>query len=62
MIEQTTQTIGKTRAIVISNFKTSGHSPQDKISNLLHREAGINRANRFDKAGQARYNNKVNAV
>ena len=37
--EQTTQTIGKTRFIVVSKFKADGLSVEDKISRLLQREA-----------------------
>ena len=38
MTEQTVKTIGKTKAIVVSNFKSSGQSVDDKIKNLLRRE------------------------
>jgi len=37
--EQTTQTIGKIRFIVVSKFKADGLSVEDKISWLLQREA-----------------------
>ena len=62
MTEQTTQTIGKTKAIVISNFKNTGHSAHDKISNLLRREAETNYANRLDNADKARYTRQTIAV
>jgi len=56
--EKTTQIVGKMKFTVISNFKAEGHSPQDKISNLLHRETGLKR---LDKASTARYNELANA-
>ena len=62
MTEQTIQTIGKTKAIVISNFKSTGHSAHDKISNLLRREAEKNNANRLDNADKARYTRQTIAV
>jgi len=60
--EQTTQTIGKARFIVVSSFNPTGQSAQENIAKLLRREAGLDPAKRFDNTGQARYNKKVNTV
>jgi len=57
--EQATQTVGKIRFIVTSNYKDAGHSVQDKLSNLLAREAQINR---LDNVEQARYNEPASTV
>ena len=58
--EQTSQVIGKIKFIVTSNFKTTGNSPDEKLRNLLKREAQTNYAKGLDKARQARYTTTVN--
>jgi len=60
--EQTTQTIGRARFIVVSNFNPSGQSAKENISKLLHREAGIAPTKGFDNTSQVRYNKEVNVV
>ena len=62
MVEQTRQTVSKMNFIIISNFKPTGHSAQDKISDLLRREAQKKSENALDKASSARYNEMANAV
>ena len=59
MTQQTVQTIGKTRFIVVSNFKPSNSNPKDKIANLLRREI---QDKALQKPVKARYTNGVNAV
>ena len=59
MTQQTTQRIGKTNFIVVSNFKQSGHSAEDKITSLLRREI---QEKALQKPVDARYTNNVNAV
>jgi len=56
--QQTHQTIGNARFIVVSNFKPAGHSVEDKLAALLCREA----EKTVDKTSNARYNSVANAV
>ena len=58
--EQTSQVIGKINFIVKSNFKTTGNSPDEKLRNLLKREAKENFAKGLDKASKPSYTTSVN--
>jgi hypothetical protein len=53
---ETTQTIGNARFVVVSRFKESGSTVDEKISNLLKREAQERRdADTMDTPGQIAY-------
>jgi len=60
--EQTSQVIGKINFVVTSKFKTTGNSPDEKLRNLLKREAQTNYAKGLDKAGHVSYTATVNSV
>lgn len=52
--QETTQTVGKMRFVVVSQFRESGSTVSDKLKRLLEREAQEKTQNRtLDKAGQA---------
>ena len=59
MTQQTTQRIGKIEFIVVSNFKESGHTAEDKIINLLKREI---QEKDLPNAFQARYTKRESCV
>ena len=55
--EETTQTVGNIRFVVVSQFQEKGLSVQDKIKHLLEREIHEKNVNcTFDEAGHADYN------
>jgi len=60
--QQTSQTIGKTQFIVVSNFKPKGKSAHDNLSSLLEREVEKLQEKGLEKSFKARYNYNVNAV
>jgi hypothetical protein len=61
--QETTQTVGKMRFVVVSQFQDSGSTVNDKLRRLLEREAQEKTSNRtLDGAGRAKYNQAVNTV
>jgi len=55
--EETTQTVGNIRFVVVSQFQEKGLSVQEKIKRLLEREAQEKNVNcTFDEAGHTDYN------
>jgi len=61
--KETTQTIGKMRFVVVSQFQESGSTVSDKVKRLLEREAQEKMKNRtLDKVGQSEYDRCVNTV
>ena len=60
--EQTSQVIGKTQFIIVSNFKTSGKSVHDNLSTLLEREVQLLQEKGLEKSAKARYTQAVNSV
>jgi len=55
--EETTQTIGKMRFVVVSQYKETGLTVSDKIKRLLEREARErNEIRTGDLPGQTGYN------
>ncbi|MDR1508274.1 MAG: hypothetical protein LBS53_01385 [Synergistaceae bacterium] len=54
--EETTQTVGKMRFVVVSQFQNNGSTVNEKVKRLLEREAQErNEIRTFDKLGQADY-------
>jgi hypothetical protein len=61
--QETTQTVGKMRFVVVSQFQERGFSASENVKRLLEREAQEKTRNRtLDGAGQAKYNQSVNTV
>jgi hypothetical protein len=61
--QETTQTVGKTRFVVVSQFQESGPTVSDRLRCLLEREAQENVQDRtLDGTGQAKYNRVANTV
>ena len=54
--EQTVQTIGKTRVVVVSSFQADGLAVRDRVARLLQREAQAKTRSTFDNDSQAVYN------
>jgi hypothetical protein len=51
--EETTQAVGKMRFVVVSQFKESGLTVEEKLKHLLAREVQDKKENRtFEKANQ----------
>jgi hypothetical protein len=52
--QETTQTVGNMRFVVVSQFQESGSTVSDKLQHLLEREAQEKTQNRtLDEVGQA---------
>ena len=60
--EQTSQVIGKTQFIVVSNFQASGKSAHDNLSTLLQREVERLQEKGLEMSAKARYSSSVNSV
>jgi hypothetical protein len=61
--EETTQSVGNIRFVVISQFQESGSTISDTLKHLLEREAQEKIQNRtLDGASRAKYNRTVNTV
>lgn len=61
--EETTQTVGKMRFVVVSKFQENGSTVSDKVKRLLEREVQEKTEDRIlDAAGQTDYNEGVNTV
>jgi hypothetical protein len=62
-MERTTQTIGNTQVEVVSHFKKSGGSVNDKIADLLKRETEAKISDcTIAKDGQTKYNKNASTV
>jgi hypothetical protein len=61
--EETTQAVGKMQFVVVSKFKESGMTVEEKMKHLLAREVQDEKENHtFEKASQTQYNKGVNTV